>query len=101
MAVVLVFYTMIAGLLFHVPTLPILHETIRNLYFHVPMWMGMLTVFVVSVYFSIKYLQTGKEEHDLAAVECVNTGLFQFHRETPERIHCHNLDAEVEMKAFY
>jgi heme exporter protein C len=26
-------------------------------------------------YYSIKYLRTGKEEHDLAAVECVNTGL--------------------------
>ena len=29
---------------------PSLHETIRKLYFHVPMWMGMLTVFVVSVF---------------------------------------------------
>jgi heme exporter protein C len=39
------------------------------------MWMGMLTVFVVSVYFSIRYLRYGKEEDDLASVECVNTGL--------------------------
>jgi len=75
-AVILVFSTFITGLLFPVPTLPILHETIRNLYFHVPMWMGMLTVFVVSVFYSVKYLRTGKEEYDLAAVECVNTGLF-------------------------
>ena len=74
-AVLLVFSTLITGLLFRVPKLPILHETIRNLYFHVPMWMGMLTVFVVSVFFSIKYLRNGKEEYDLAAVECVNTGL--------------------------
>ena len=69
---------MIAGFLLPVPTLPILHETIRNLYFHVPMWVGMLTVFVISVYYSIKYLNTGKEEYDLAAVECVNTGLLFF-----------------------
>jgi heme exporter protein C len=75
LAVVLVFYTMIAGFLLRVPTLPILHETIRNLYFHVPMWMAMLTVFVISVYYSIMYLRTGKEEHDLASIECVNTGL--------------------------
>jgi heme exporter protein C len=74
-AVLLVFSTLITGLLLHVPSLPVLHETIRNLYFHVPMWMGMLTVFVVSVAFSIMYLNTGKEEYDLAAVECVNTGL--------------------------
>ena len=71
----MVLSTLITGLLFPVPKLPILHETIRNLYFHVPMWMGMLTVFVVSVYYSIRYLGSGKEEHDLAAVECVNTGL--------------------------
>lgn len=75
LAVVLVFSTLFTGLLLHVPTLPILHETIRNLYFHVPMWMAVLSVFVISVYFSIKYLNTGKEEYDLAAVECVNTGL--------------------------
>jgi len=74
-AVLLVFSTFITGLLLPVPVLPILHETIRNLYFHVPMWMGMLTVFVVSVVFSIMYLATNKEEYDIAAVECVNTGL--------------------------
>ncbi|TWR25690.1 ABC transporter permease [Mucilaginibacter achroorhodeus] len=75
LAVALVLSTFITGLLLRVPRLPIIHETIRNLYFHVPMWMGMLTVFVVSVYYSVRYLNTGKEEHDLAAVECVNTGL--------------------------
>ncbi|MDB5137207.1 MAG: transporter permease [Mucilaginibacter sp.] len=75
LAVVLIFYTLIAGFLFHVPTLPILHETIRNLYFHVPMWFAMLAVFVISVFFSIRYLNSGREEDDLAAVECVNTGM--------------------------
>src|ERR1700743_3769093 len=74
-AVLLVLSTFFTGLLLPVPRLPIVHETIRNLYFHVPMWMGMLTVFVVSVFYSIKYLREGKEEHDLAAVECANTGL--------------------------
>jgi heme exporter protein C len=74
--VLLILSTLTTGLLFSVPRLPIIHETIRNLYFHVPMWMGMLTVLVVSVYFSVRYLRFGKEEDDLAAVECVNTGLF-------------------------
>jgi heme exporter protein C len=76
LAVLLVFSTLTTGLLFRVPVLPILHETIRNLYFHVPMWIGMLSVFIISVFYSVKYLNTGKEEYDLAAVECVNTGLF-------------------------
>lgn len=74
-AVLLILSTLTTGLLFKVPALPILHETIRNLYFHVPMWMGMLSVFVISVFYSIRYLNTGKEEYDLASVECVNTGL--------------------------
>ena len=75
LAVIIVFYTLIAGLLLGVPRLFLLQETIRNLYFHVPMWMAMLTVFVVSVFFSIRYLRNGREEDDLAAVECINTGL--------------------------
>jgi heme exporter protein C len=75
LAVVLILYTLTAGLLLPVPRLPILHETIRNLYFHVPMWFGMLAVMVISVVFSIQFLRTGKEEYDLASVECVNTGL--------------------------
>ena len=75
LAVLLIFSALITGLLLPVPRLAILHETIRNLYFHVPMWMGMLSVFVISVVFSVMYLNTGKEEYDLASVECVNTGL--------------------------
>jgi len=76
--VIVIIYTLIAGLLLGVPTMPILHETIRNTYFHVPMWMAMFAVFTISVYYSIKYLQTGKEEYDLIAVESANTGLFFF-----------------------
>jgi heme exporter protein C len=78
LAVVLIFYTLTAGFLIGVPRLPILHETIRNTYFHVPMWIAMFTVFTISVVYSIKYLISGKEEHDLIAVECVNTGMFFF-----------------------
>lgn len=54
--VVLVFYTIIAGLLGPVPALPILHETIRNLYFHVTMWFAMIALLCVSFYYSIRYL---------------------------------------------
>ncbi|WP_428330755.1 cytochrome c biogenesis protein [Mucilaginibacter sp.] len=75
LVVILIIYTLIAGILFGVPRLAILHETIRNLYFHVPMWMAMLTVFTISVFFSVLYLRTEKEEYDLIAVECVNTGM--------------------------
>ncbi|UEG55373.1 cytochrome c biogenesis protein [Mucilaginibacter daejeonensis] len=75
MAVLLVAYTMVAGFLLPVPKLPILHETIRNVYFHVPMWMAMFVVFGISVFYSVKYLATGKEQYDLVAIESVNTGI--------------------------
>jgi heme exporter protein C len=38
LAVALLVYVHTAGLLFEVPRLNILNETIRVLYFHVPMW---------------------------------------------------------------
>jgi len=75
LVVLTIVYTLIAGFLLGVPRLYELHETIRNLYFHVPMWMAMLTVFTISVFYSVMYLRTGNEKYDLIAVECVNTGL--------------------------
>jgi heme exporter protein C len=72
---VLVLYATIAGFLSTVPELPILHESIRNLYFHVPMWFSMIVLFSVSVFYSIKFLLSNDPEHDLKAVESINTGI--------------------------
>src|SRR3546814_11984111 len=71
----IVAYTVIAGLLCEVPALPILHESIRNVYFHVPMWFAMLLMYLISVVYSIKYLGSGKPEDDFIAVDSVNVGL--------------------------
>lgn len=75
LGVVLVLYTLIAGFLIKVPALPVLHETIRNVWFHVPVWFCMLTLFTISVVYSIRYLMTGKQEFDLIAIESINTGM--------------------------
>lgn len=75
LAAALLVYSFIAGLLVPVPRLPILHETIRNLYFHVPMWFTMLFLYLLSVVNSVKYLSSGDEKHDFMAVEQVNTGI--------------------------
>ena len=75
LGVILVFYTIVAGLLLPVPELPIIHETIRNLYFHVPMWMAMIVLFSISVYYSVRYLGNPKDEYDLIAIESVNVGM--------------------------
>jgi heme exporter protein C len=72
---VLVTYSTIAGFLSGVPELPILYESIRNLYFHVPMWFGMIVLFSVSVFHSIKFLSNGHPDHDIKAVESVNVGV--------------------------
>jgi len=58
-----------------VPRLNILNETIRALYFHVPMWFGMVTLFLISVIFSVKYLRNPTSASDRKAVEYANVGL--------------------------
>lgn len=75
LAVTLLFYVHIGGMLFDVPRLNILNETIRALYFHVPMWFGMVLLFLLSVYYSIRYLRTPIPEFDSKAVEYANVGL--------------------------
>jgi heme exporter protein C len=65
LTVILLFYTVIAGFLFKVPRLPVLNETIRNQYFHVPMWFGMILLLIVSIVYAIKYLRNGKESDDI------------------------------------
>ncbi|WP_028298912.1 cytochrome c biogenesis protein CcsA [Olivibacter sitiensis] len=72
---ILLLYSVVAGFLGDVPKLFILHETIRNLYFHVPMWFSMTFLYFISVVYSIKYLSSGKPEHDFMAVESVNVGI--------------------------
>ncbi len=71
----LVFYTIIAGLLNPVPELQILNESIRNLYFHVPMWFSMIILLLVSFITSIRYLGSGKASHDILATELTYTAL--------------------------
>ena len=72
---VLICYSLIAGFLVPVPKLPILHETIRNTYFHIPMWFAMILLYAISVVYSVKYLSSGDYKHDLMAVEAVNVGI--------------------------
>lgn len=72
---VLIIYTAIAGLLLDVPKLDILNETIRNLYFHVPMWFTMIVLFSISIFYSVKSLVSKSEIDDIRAVESINVGI--------------------------
>src|SRR5690349_9052483 len=69
-------YLMFAGFLMPVPRLDILNETIRNLYFHVPMWFTMMLLFTVAFWYSIKFLRTSNLKYDIYAWQFTNTGIF-------------------------
>jgi heme exporter protein C len=75
LSVVFLLYAFIAGFLGGVPVKPILNETIRNLYFHVAMWFGMMIFFIVSVIYSIKFLRTNNHVNDIYALEYSKAGI--------------------------
>lgn len=75
LSALLLVYTIFGGFLMEVPRLAIVNETVRALYFHVPMWFGMVVMFLVSSGYSVRYLRTQHHDDDLVAVEFANTGL--------------------------
>jgi len=75
LGIVLVLYSLIYGLLMDVPRLPILNESIRNLYYHVTQWFAMMILLTASLVYSIKNLSSGKPKDDQLAVQLVNVGL--------------------------
>jgi len=75
LCVLLLSYTVIYGMLSDVPARFILNETIRNLFYHVPMWFGMFILFGYSFANSIKYLRTLDPKDDIKAVEYTNVGI--------------------------
>jgi heme exporter protein C len=74
-SILLLFYTFIIGLLMNVPQIGNLKETIRNFFFHVPMWFGQMILLLVSLIYSIRYLRTGKLVHDIYARAFAGTGV--------------------------
>ena len=74
MSFLLLVYTIVGGFLMEVPHLPILNETIRNLYFHVAMWFGMMILFIVSFVYSIKYLRGFNYRNDIYAKQFAALG---------------------------
>ena len=75
LCVVLLFITFTAGLLIKIPDLPALEETSRNLFFHVGMWMAMMTLFTISVINSIRYLRTFDIRYDISARQYATSGI--------------------------
>lgn len=74
--IILLTYTIIAGFVMPSPALPILHESIRNLYFHVPMWFAMTILLFLSLVYSIRFLSSGNLLFDIYATAAARIGLF-------------------------
>ena len=53
----------------------ILSETIRNTYFHVPLWFSMLFLFVSGIFNGIRYLRTNNLEYDIKSQSATQIGV--------------------------
>lgn len=69
----LVLYSLIAGLLIDVPDLPVIRQSIRMVFYHVPMWFAMIAMLAVSFYQSIRVLERGDLKNDLHALSAART----------------------------
>jgi heme exporter protein C len=58
------------------PNQPILNETIRNLYFHVPFWFSMMAIMFFSFIASIQFLSRGNITYHYKALDASKVGLF-------------------------
>ncbi|MFK7899877.1 MAG: cytochrome c biogenesis protein CcsA [Cyclobacteriaceae bacterium] len=74
--ILLLVYVYAAGFLIEVPRRAILNETIRNLFFHVPMWFTMITLQAISLYYSIRFLRKKKVEDDIKSYNHVTVSIF-------------------------
>lgn len=64
-----------AGFLIRIPHIPILEESARNLFLHVPMWFTMTIAFVMAFYFSLRYLNDENIKWDIKAETATAVGL--------------------------
>ena len=76
LCITLLLYTAMAGILFDVPLLPILNETIRVLYFHVPMWFTMIFLLFLSSINAYRFINTGDLSYDLKSYNYSKVGVF-------------------------
>lgn len=75
LCIALLLFTFTAGFLTSVPRIGNLYESIRNFYFHVPMWFGQIGLLLLSLGYSIAYLRTQNLKYDFYAAEYAKTGI--------------------------
>jgi heme exporter protein C len=75
LTVVLLMYTFTAGFLITVPDIGNLQHTIRNAFFHIPMWFTQFALMTVALVYSIKYLRKPNLKNDIVALEFARTAI--------------------------
>lgn len=74
LAILLLLYAIVGGFLVEVPHSNI-GETMRNIFYHVGMWFGMLAIFTKSFISSLKTLNSNDLIHDISAEQSAKVGL--------------------------
>jgi heme exporter protein C len=79
LSIVLLLYTFTAGFLVKLPPRVAyeesnMYESMRNFFFHVPMWFSQMAIITVSLVYSIKYLRNPLAKYDWFASEFARTG---------------------------
>lgn len=64
-----------AGFLIEIPKVPILEQTARNIFLHVPMWIAMFVMFAISFWYSIRYLNAPHADFDIKASSAASVGM--------------------------
>lgn len=78
LSIVFLVYTFIFGFIVPLPYETAyansnLYESMRNFFFHVPMWFSQLALITVSLYYSVKYLRKPDPLYDIYATEFART----------------------------
>jgi heme exporter protein C len=73
---VLILYSIVWGMMGPVPRLDILNETIRNVYYHVPIWFAMLFQMTVSLVYALMYLSSSHTKYDQISLSAAQVGFF-------------------------
>jgi len=78
LCIVLMIYTVVAGFLIKLPYAmayedSTLYESMRNFFFHVPMWFGQFILITVSMVYSIRFLNKQVSRNDFVAAEFART----------------------------
>ena len=77
LGLLLVAYSVIYGLLTSVPNnIPIIWESIRNLFYHVSMWFAMIAMLTASFWNAIQFLKSEKLALDRHSVSLAEIGMF-------------------------